>query len=94
MDFLGKIFEDKKIFVAVIKISLLFGPGFIAVGYFNQQAFIELDWLKLLSIAALFTATFTLPTMIVLWVLKVLLLWDSQLKLRSLDKHALKLIES
>jgi hypothetical protein len=68
MEWFAKLFEDKKFLTYAIKVCAIFGPGFLAIGYFERQAFIELDWLKLVSLSGIFSVAFTLPLFVLLFV--------------------------
>lgn len=63
----GKILENKKLFETIIKFCLLIAPGFLAIGYFKREIFLELDWLKLVSVSVLFTLALVGPSLIVVW---------------------------
>jgi hypothetical protein len=84
----ARIFQDKKFLEATAKLSLFFGPGFMVIAYFKRLTFLELDWLKLLSLSALFSAVFVLPVMFTIWLLESIIPFRQQRKLKAVLKKS------
>jgi hypothetical protein len=88
---LKKLFSDTELFGSVVRLCMLFGPGFIAVGFYEREIFINLDWFKLLSVSALFSVVLVFPSVVAGWILRNSVVWVISLRMRRPEKGLQKL---
>lgn len=69
MAWLEQVFEDKKFLGYLVKVSIVFGPGFLLIGYFERSLFLQLDWFKLLAFCGLFSVCLVGPLIALWWLL-------------------------
>lgn len=84
----NKIFEDKIFLSYIIKAACVIGPGFITIGYFESQLFLDLDWLKLVSLSIAFSSFFVLPAIGLAYLDINFLPWKLKFQLNRLKKQA------
>ncbi|MEK7561651.1 MAG: hypothetical protein AAB541_02210 [Patescibacteria group bacterium] len=87
-----KFFKDSAIIENFIKLCLIFGPGFLAFGYFERGIFIELDWFKLLAVSALFSFIFIAPFIVINWLGMNFMPWKLKLDLHGSRRKTTKQI--
>lgn len=61
------LLKDEKSFAIVVRAILALAPGFLAIGYYAPDLFIQLDAIKLLMLSAAFNLVFAAPFFCAAW---------------------------
>ena len=59
--------EDERVFKNIFKASCYFFPGFLLIFFYDRNLFMQLDWLKLVTLSLIYTIMLSLPSIIFSW---------------------------